>query len=123
MTTKEIEEINYKTNDIVKNHKYQVGDIFQEMCHFWLYIVNINDDKVTTFESYGRDLSEFLLKIQTKEELSKRLKYTSIDGCWVDYHKNDIVHMNKLLDKYKEIIIQSGNISKIRDMNLNLILG
>lgn len=116
------EEIKDKTNDIVKNHKYQVGDTFHEMYHFWLYIVSTNDKEVTTFESYGRDLSEFLLKIQTKEELSKRLKYTSIDGCWVDYHKNDIVHMNKLLDKYKEVITQSGDVAKIRDMNLNLTL-
>jgi hypothetical protein len=115
-------EITDNTNDIVKNHNYQVGDIFQEMYHFWLYIVSTNGKEVTTFESNGRDLSDFLLKIQTKEELSKRLKYTSIDGCWVDYHKNDIVHMNGLLDKYKEIIIQSGDIAKIRDMNLNLTL-
>lgn len=115
-------EITDNTNDIVKNHKYQIGDIFQEMYHFWLYIVSVNDNNITTFESAGKDLSDFTLNVYTKEELSKRLKYTSIDGCWVDYHKNDIKHMNNILSKYKKIITQSGDIAKIRDMNINLTL-
>lgn len=119
MTTK---EINDKTNDIVNYYKYQVGDIFQEMYHFWLYIVTVNGNEVTTFESHGRNLSDFTLKIQTKEELSNRLKYSKIDGCWLDYHKNDVDAMNDLLSKYKKIINESGNIAKIRDMNINLTL-
>jgi len=34
------EEITDKTTEIVNSGNYKVGDTFQEMYHFWLYIVN-----------------------------------------------------------------------------------
>ena len=110
-----------KTNDIVKNLKYQIGDTFQESFHFWLYIINVNDDEVTTLESRSR-LEDFVIKKQTKEELSNRLRYHTIDVCWVDYHNSDVNHVIDLVDKYKKAVIESKDIAKIRDMKLGLML-
>jgi hypothetical protein len=115
------EEITKKTNDIVVNGKYQEGDIFHEMYHSWIYILKVSMDKVTTFESRSK-LSDFVINTYTKKDLSSRFRYSTRSGCWLDYHKNDINHMNDILDKYKKSVIISGDVEKIRDMNLNLIL-
>jgi hypothetical protein len=115
------EEITDKTNDIVINGKYQEGDIFHERYNSWIYILKVSKDKVTTFESRSK-LSDFVINTYTKKDLSSRFRYTTRPGCWLDYHKNDISHTNDILDKYKKAVITSGDVEKIRDMNLILIL-
>jgi hypothetical protein len=120
------EEITDKTTEIVNSGNYKVGDTFQEMYHFWLYIVNVDGDKVTTIEgtpSSRNSLLGFNLNVYTKEELSNKLRYnSSTDRCWIDYLNNDVTNTLNLFTKYKKQVNESGDVGKIRDMNINLTL-
>jgi hypothetical protein len=82
-------KISSKTNEIVYNGLFEKGMIFQEMLTFWLGILDITDNGIIiTLE--GNRIREMKLKKYTKEELTKFMKYSSIEGCWLDYQKTDI---------------------------------
>lgn len=82
-------KINEKTNEIVFNGRFEKGMIFQEMLTFWLGILDITDDGIIiTLE--GNRIREMKLKKYTSEELTKFMKYSTMDNCWLDYQKTDI---------------------------------
>lgn len=121
------EEITDKTTEIVNSGNYKFGDTFQEMYHFWLYIVNVDGNNVTTLEgtptNSKKSLLGFSLNVYTKEELSNKLRYnSSTDRCWIDYLNNDVTNTLNLFLEYKKQVNESGDVGKIRDMNVNLLL-
>jgi hypothetical protein len=82
-------KINDKTNEIVFNGLFEKGMIFQEMLTFWLGILDITDNGIIiTLE--GNRIREMKLKKYTSEELTKFMKYSTQDNCWLDYQKTDI---------------------------------
>ena len=82
-------KINEKTNEIVFNGRFEKGMIFQEMLTFWLGILDITDNGIIiTLE--GNRIREMKLKKYTSEELTKFMKYSTQDNCWLDYQKTDI---------------------------------
>jgi hypothetical protein len=82
-------KINEKTNEIVFNGLFEKGMIFQEMLTFWLGILDITDNGIIiTLE--GNRIREMKLKKYTSEELTKFMKYSTKDNCWLDYQKTDI---------------------------------
>jgi hypothetical protein len=81
--------VNEKTNEIVFNGLFEKGMIFQEMLTFWLGILDITDNgTIITLE--GNRIREMKLKKYTTEELTKFMKYSTQDNCWLDYQKTDI---------------------------------
>jgi IS4 transposase len=81
-------KITDKTNEIVYNELFEKGMIFQERFSFWLGILDITDNgTIITLE--GNRIKDMKLKKYTKEELTKFMKYSSIEGCWIDYQKTD----------------------------------
>jgi len=86
----------------------------------------VDGDKVTTIEgtpSSRNSLLGFNLNVYTKEELSNKLRYnSSTDRCWIDYLNNDVTNTLNLFTKYKKQVNESGDVGKIRDMNINLTL-
>jgi hypothetical protein len=82
---KDIKEDQEKTDHAMKYP--QVGDRFTEMCSFWLYVVAVEGDSVTTMEATGP--CEFpkdgKVKKQNAEEFRRRFAYGSIPGYWVTY--------------------------------------
>ena len=121
------DEITEITAGIVRTGNYQPGDVFQEMYHYWMYVVRVNDDKVVFLEGnpaeFPKGLINMNLTIYTKEELNKKLRYNNVsDRCWIDYQKNDKKLTDRMLVDYVKITNESGNVEKIRDMNINLIL-
>jgi hypothetical protein len=121
------DEITEITAGIVRTGNYQPGDVFQEMYHYWMYVVRVNEDKVVMLEGnpgeFPKGLINMNLNTYTKEELNKKLRYNNVsDRCWIDYQKNDKKLTDRMLVDYVKITNESGNVEKIRDMNINLIL-
>jgi len=118
------DEITKMTAEIVKSGNYQPGEIFQEMYNYWMYVIKVNEDKVVTIEGNpSKGLLNMSLNIYTKEELNKKLRYNNVsDRCWIDYHKNDSKITDKIFTDYIRLVNESGNVEKIRDLNINLIL-
>ena len=121
------DEITEITAGIVRTGNYQPGDVFQEMYHYWMYVVRVNEDKVVILEGnpgeFPKGLINMNLNTYTKEELNKKLRYNNVsDRCWIDYQKNDKKLTDKMLVDYVKITNKSGSVEKIRDMNINLIL-
>ena len=121
------DEITEITTGIVRAGSYQPGDVFQEMYHYWMYVVRVNEDKVVMLEGnpgeFPKGLINMNLNTYTKEELNKKLRYNNVsDRCWIDYQKNDKKLTDRMLVDYVRITNESGNVEKIRDMNINLIL-
>jgi hypothetical protein len=121
------DEITEITTGIVRTGSYQPGDVFQEMYHYWMYVVRVNEDKVVMLEGnpgeFPKGLINMNLNTYTKEELNKKLRYNNVsDRCWIDYQKNDKKLTDRMLVDYVRITNESGNVEKIRDMNINLIL-
>lgn len=69
--------------DALRNPR--VGDRYTEMFAFWLYVVGVVGETIITMEASPPctlpDDGE--IKIQTRDELERRLAYGSIDGYWV----------------------------------------
>jgi len=121
------DEITEITAGIVRTGSYQPGDVFQEMYHYWMYVVKVNEDKVVMLEGnpgeFPKGLINMNLNTYTKEELNRKLRYNNVsDKCWIDYQKNDKKLTDRMLVDYVRITNESGNVEKIRDMNINLIL-
>jgi len=121
------DEITEITAGIVRTGNYQPGDVFQEMYHYWMYVVKVNEDKVIMLEGnpgeFPKGLINMNLNTYTKEELNKKLRYNNVsDKCWIDYQKNDKKLTDRMLVDYVRLVNESGNVEKIRDMNINLIL-
>jgi hypothetical protein len=121
------DEITEITAGIVRTGSYQPGDVFQEMYHYWMYVVKVNEDKVVMLEGnpgeFPKGLINMNLNTYTKEELNRKLRYNNVsDRCWIDYQKNDKKLTDRMLVDYVRLINESGNVEKIRDMNINLIL-
>jgi hypothetical protein len=121
------DEITEITAGIVRTGSYQPGDVFQEMYHYWMYVVKVNEDKVVMLEGnpaeFPKGFINMNLNTYTKEELNKKLRYNNVsDRCWIDYQKNDKKLTDRMLVDYVKITNESGNVEKIRDMNINLIL-
>lgn len=121
------DEITEITAGIVRTGSYQPGDVFQEMYHYWMYVVRVNEDKVVFLEGnpgeFPKGLINMNLNTYTKEELNKKLRYNNVsDKCWIDYQKNDKKLTDRMLVDYVRLTNESGNVEKIRDMNINLIL-
>ena len=119
------DEITEITAGIVRTGSYQPGDVFQEMYHYWMYVVRVNEDKVVFLEGnqFPKGLINMNLNTYTKEELNKKLRYNNVsDRCWIDYQKNDKKLTDRMLVDYIRLVNESGNVEKIRDMNINLIL-
>jgi hypothetical protein len=121
------DEITEITAGIVRTGNYQPGDVFQEMYHYWMYVVRVNEDKVVMLEGnpgeFPKGLINMNLNTYTKEELNKKLRYNNVsDRCWIDYQKNDKKLTDRMLVDYVRLVNESGNVEKIRDMNINLIL-
>jgi hypothetical protein len=121
------DEITEITEGIVRTGSYQPGDVFQEMYHYWMYVVKVNEDKVVMLEGnpgeFPKGLINMNLNTYTKEELNRKLRYNNVsDKCWIDYQKNDKKLTDRMLVDYVRITNESGNVEKIRDMNINLIL-
>ena len=121
------DEITEITAGIVRTGNYQPGDVFQEMHHYWMYVVRVNEDKVVMLEGnpgeFPKGLINMNLNTYTKEELNRKLRYNNVsDRCWIDYQKNDKKLTDRMLVDYVRLINESGNVEKIRDMNINLIL-
>lgn len=121
------DEITEITAGIVRTGSYQPGDVFQEMYHYWMYVVRVNEDKVVFLEGnpgeFPKGLINMNLNTYTKEELNKKLRYNNVsDRCWIDYQKNDKKLTDRMLVDYVRLVNESGNVEKIRDMNINLIL-
>jgi hypothetical protein len=107
--------INEQTNEIVFNGLFEKGMIFQEMLTFWLGILDITDkDIIITLE--GNRISEMKLKKYTREELTKFMKYSSIEGCWMDYKNTDI---KKVQDWFKQKAL-NDDIQNRRDIKIDL---
>jgi hypothetical protein len=92
-----------------------------------MYVVRVNEDKVVMLEGnpgeFPKGLINMNLNTYTKEELNKKLRYNNVsDRCWIDYQKNDKKLTDRMLVDYVRITNESGNVEKIRDMNINLIL-
>ena len=119
------DEITEITAGIVRTGNYQPGDVFQEMYHYWMYVVRVNEDKVVFLEGnqFPKGLINMNLNTYTKEELNKKLRYNNVsDRCWIDYQKNDKKLTDRMLVDYIRLVNESGNVEKIRDMNIILIL-
>ena len=69
------DEITEITAGIVRTGSYQPGDVFQEMYHYWMYVVKVNEDKVVMLEGnpgeFPKGLLNMNLNVYTKEELNR----------------------------------------------------
>ena len=121
------DEITKITTNIIRTGSYKEGDTFQEMYHFWMYVVKVKEDKIVTIEGLpGQGKQKFDkmdLSVYTKEELNRKLRYNNVsDKCWIDFHENNVENCKNLLEKFVEYINESGNIEKIRNTRINLLL-
>jgi len=108
--------INEKTNEIVFNGLFEKGMIFQEMLTFWLGILDITDNgTIITME--GNRIREMKLKKYTSEELTKFMKYDSIEGCWLDYQKTDL---ERVQDWFTQKVTHD-TIENRRDLKIDLL--
>jgi hypothetical protein len=59
------DEITEITAGIVRTGSYQPGDVFQEMYHYWMYVVKVNEDKVVMLEGSPGEFpfSSFIIQI------------------------------------------------------------
>lgn len=112
-----------ETNNRVNNLTYELGDRFHEMFSYWICVISINGDMITTIEGHPSNALNMSIKTSTKENLSKRLRYTSLDDCWVVYCDTDIDKVNSYLQAHKDAIKKTNNISLMRELELNLLMG
>lgn len=63
----------------------RVGDRFTEMLSFWVYVIGIDGDTITTTEGSAPVIfpDEGKVRVQTKEEFKTRFLYKTIPGPWV----------------------------------------
>ena len=108
--------INEKTNEIVFNGLFEKGMIFQEMLTFWLGILDITDDGlIITLE--GNRIRDMKLKKYTSEELTKFMKYSTMDNCWLDYLRTD---EEQVKDWFKQKV-ENDTIENRRDLKIDLL--
>jgi len=108
--------INEKTNEIVFNGLFEKGMVFQEMLTFWLGILDITDDgMIITLE--GNRIREMKLKKYTSEELTKFMKYSTMDNCWLDYLRTD---EEQVKDWFKQKV-ENDTIENRRDLKIDLL--
>ena len=109
-------KVTSKTNEIVFNELFEIGMIFQERFNFWLGILDITDNgTIITLE--GNRIKDMKLKKYTKEELSKFMKYDSIEGCWIDYQRTD----EKVVRDWFVKKAENDSIENRRDLKINLL--
>lgn len=105
-----------KTNEIVFNGLFEKGMIFHEMLTFWLGILDITDDGIIiTLE--GNRIKDMKLKKYTSEELTKFMKYSTQDNCWLDYRNTD---EERVSDWFKQKV-EKDTIENRRDLKIDLI--
>jgi len=108
--------INEKTNEIVFNGLFEKGMVFQEMLTFWLGILDITDDGIIiTLE--GNRIRDMKLKKYTSEELTKFMKYSTMDNCWLDYLRTD---EEQVKDWFKQKV-ENDTIENRRDLKIDLL--
>lgn len=63
----------------------QVGDRFHEMFSFWVYVVAVDDNSVTTIEGSPPVMfpDEGKVRVQTEEKFKERFLYKTIPGAWI----------------------------------------
>lgn len=57
----------------------QIGDVFYEMCSFWVKVTDRNGDKVTVTENGAQRCFD------TIEDFKKAYAYQSIEGYWIRF--------------------------------------
>ena len=62
-----------------------IGDRFHEMYSFWMYVVAVEGDTVTTMEAsppceFPKDAT---VRVQSVAEFQARFRYNSIDDYWI----------------------------------------
>jgi hypothetical protein len=109
-------KINEKTNEIVFNGLFEKGMIFQEMLTFWLGILDITDNGIIiTLE--GNRIREMKLKKYTSEELTKFMKYSTQDNCWLDYRSTE---PERVRDWFNQKV-ENDSIENRRDLKIDLL--
>lgn len=107
---------NKKTNEIVFNGLFEKGMIFQEMLTFWLGILDITDNgMIITLE--GNRIKDMKLKKYTSEKLTKFMKYSTMDNCWLDYLRTD---EEQVKDWFKQKV-ENDTIENRRDLKIDLL--
>jgi hypothetical protein len=72
--------MNDRTHQAIMNP--QVGDRFTEMCTFWVYVVNVCGNIVTTMEANGPCTfpDNGKVRVMTVDEFRERLSYSGHNG-------------------------------------------
>ncbi len=63
----------------------QVGDRYNEMCTFWVYVIHVERDLVVTMEGNGpcRFPRDGKVQEQSRSEFKRRFSYRNAEGYWV----------------------------------------
>ncbi len=111
------------TYDKCKALDFKIGDLFHEMFSIWICVINItSDNKIVTFEGHPANVFNMSIKKQTHEELFNRLKYSTLDACWVTFSKNDPKKVIEWFEHYKNEMKKSNDKQRNRDLDLELML-
>jgi hypothetical protein len=104
-----------------KSLDFNIGDRFHEMFSFWVCIIDITEeDHVITLEGHPSNALNMVIKKQTREELFKRLKYTSLDACHVSYSDTSPDTVSGWLRHYKNEMVANGKADR-RGLELSLM--
>jgi hypothetical protein len=80
------------TDEHMKNP--QPGDIFSEMCSFWVFVLARVGTVVLTVE-YGKGE---VRAYNTPEEMAARFAYGSIPGYWVTFDRTDLPYVQRIAE-------------------------
>lgn len=106
-----------------KNLDFQIGDRFHEMYSVWICVVNITQSgNVVTLEGHPSRPLDMKIEQNTKEGLFNRLKYDSLESCWVLYSDTLPDKVNSWLKHYKEEMLAAKGKEFKRDLDLSLML-
>lgn len=109
--------MNNKTNEIVFNGLFEKGMIFHEMLTFWLGILDITDDGIIiTLE--GNRIIDMKLKKYTSEELTKFMKYSTMENCWLYYRNTDEERVSDWFNQK----VKYESVENIRDLKIDLFI-
>lgn len=91
-----------ETQEYFEKEEYKVGDKFNEMLSFWIWIIKVEEDKILTIE--GQPFDRLELKEYTKEDFKKKCSYstpTMDDKYWVYYSGNSLRGVTDIIQHYK----------------------
>ena len=87
-----------ETMNVLRNP--EVGDLFSEMCHFWMRVVKIKNNRIYTYE---RSPVKEQFNVYSRESYVKNFTYKNRPdlGCWIRLYKRG-TSVDEFMDGLKD---------------------